>query len=180
VTYEKPPRMRKSRARVPPITPEERSAINAANARKDGRYAADRRLTQEHAESIIRRCERIASDLADIGEAPPLAETVCPAWRSDAVAMTDHVIQRFGARTSRNQKLTRIDDALPWAPDNLTGWLLMEPKLRRRSAPRARYDLEALLDCACDHRAQATCARSARPCDWALARRDDAPWHEPP
>lgn len=172
-----PRKKRKSRARFPPITPEERSAINAANATKNGLYSAERKLTQELIESL----------LAYYGgksrrDAPPhrgIEAEVCPQWRSDAVAMADYVIEHHGFRVSRNQKLRRVDDALPWAPGNVKGWEYTAPQPRRRAKRAARLLQTVTPDCLCDHRAQAACARLPRPCDWAAATRGEPSW-EPP
>lgn len=182
MTDEKPRKKRKSRARVPPLTPAERSAINAANARKDGRYNADRRLTQELVEALLayywweNSKSRRESDPPHRG----IEAEVCPEWRSDAVAMTDYVIEHHGHRVSRNQKLRKLDDLVWWAPGNTSGYEYVAPKPRRRTRRAARLLGQVDPDCLCNPGQQASCARSLQPCDWAAANRDDAPWEQPP
>jgi hypothetical protein len=113
-------------------------------------------------------------------------EELCEAWRwDDNWAFVAFVIANHGLRTTKNQYLVRRDDSQPWSPENVLGWELRAPKMtkRQRRVALARDPLGALLDCACDHRAQSACARSARPCDWAAAARDEVPWTvvpEPP
>lgn len=183
---------RKSRARYPPITPEERSAINAANATKHGRYVAQRRLTAQTIEALCERYHQQQHDLDKRGESwqgryrRPPSEELCEAWREDSDAMTAWVIERYGYRPSRNHLLRRTREDEPWNPDNVTGWVLAPPRTRKDVVrARAKADpvgtmLGKLLDCACDHRAQAACARSTRPCAWAEASRQSAPWLDAP
>ncbi len=166
--------------------PSIRSEINALNATKHGMYSKEKKLTTELCESLVRSYLALQGPLGTdeavysasfAGE--PLGQ-LCPEWRFDAWAMAEYVIARFGARVSRNQKLVRTDETKPWAPDNIAGWYYKTPKLRKRDLRLARLNnpVELLLDCACDHIRQETCAHSPRPCDWAAASREAAPWAE--
>lgn len=168
-----------------------RSDVNTANATKHGYYSREKKLTTRLIEALVANYYKQQRWLEGEGlswvgwfERPPLEE-LCEGWREDMRAFVDYVIEHHGARTSRNQYLVRRDDSQPWSPENVLGWELRPPKInkRQRRVALARDPLGALLDCACDHRAQSACARSARPCDWAAAARDEVPWTvvpEPP
>lgn len=178
---------RKSRARNPPITAAERSAINAANATKHGKYAAERVLTVELCQSIVASIAEEQHEFEKLPEDEQLLhpgprERICPAWYDDPLVMADYVIAAYGYRVSRNQRLRRHSDRYPWEPGNIAGYEYGPPRATaaRRLAAGRSADPGKLLDCLCDHRQQEACATSASPCNWALAVRDDAPWFEPP
>ncbi len=176
---------RKSRARVPPLTPEERSEINRRNATKHGRYVAEQRMTVELCERLNARywyqqrwLDRHGVDWRDLGPRPP-EEEVCEEWRNDSLAWARWIIATFGPRISYRQRLKRIDERQPWAPGNVAGWQWDPPattKAQQRWSARTG-PLDALRGCVCDDRAQEICASSGSPCEWAEA----AVWScEPP
>lgn len=181
-----PRQPRKSRARVPPLTAEERSKINSENATKHGRFAAERLLTVELCQSIVRKYAEQQTEyekqpeIDRIRRAP--REEVHPAWYEDEHLMADYVIAAYGYRVSRNQRLRRLSDRYPWEPGNIAGYEYGPPRATaaRRLAAGRSADPGKLLDCLCDHRQQEACATSRSPCAWSAAMRDTAPWFEPP
>lgn len=169
---------RKSRARVPPLTAAERSAINAANATKHGRYGSEIKLTSELIEALLALYHRDGQQNGHRG----LDAEVCPEWQHDAAAWADYVVKEHGPRKARTQVLVRRDERLPWGPGNVKGWEY-QAKPMRKKARRIAIALDPvapLLDCLCDHRAQDTCSRSSRPCSWVIMARENAPWSSPP
>lgn len=179
---------RKSRARWPPLTPEERSEQKRRNATTHGRFAAPVKLTSEAARTIVRGYHQQDAwlrsdglDWRDYFDRPPLEE-LAPEWRDWAV-MADWLIANRQLRSHVNQRLQRTDDGRPWSPDNIPDepWMYGPPHTTKSKLRAAllRDPVTPLRDCLCDHRAQAACAASSRPCDWAVAARDDAPWERP-
>jgi hypothetical protein len=181
-------RPRRSRARFPPLTPEERSEINRRNATKHGNYTAGRRLTYELCERLVRMYHRQQDDLDRSGQdwrevyrRPPLEE-LCEEWRDDPWAMARYVLATHGPRTSRSQSLARVSDDEPWSPVNVEGYrLTARGKRKRDQRAAARRDPVGMLrGCVCDERAQEVCATSPHPCSWATAVSQSAPWLDPP
>jgi hypothetical protein len=178
---------RKSRARIPPLTAAERSEINATNATKTGKYAAERVLTVELCQSIV---AKIAEEQAAYEQLPgdeqmlrrPPREQIHPAWYEDPHVMADFLIAAFGPRVSRNQRLRRVHETYPWEPGNVSGYKYGPPRstAAKRRADARRTDTAKLLDCLCDHRQQERCVTARSHCDWAAASADEAPWFEPP
>jgi hypothetical protein len=175
---------RKSRARVPPITPEERSEINRRNATRHGNYTPDRRLTYELCEALVKKYRREQRDLDKRGQdwrgvypRPPLEE-LCVEWRDDPTAMTDWLLVHVGPRRSRNQELLRHNDDEPWSPANVKAWAYKPRTLRKRALREARQrdPISLLRDCACDERGQEACAAASPPCDWLRASATTALW----
>jgi hypothetical protein len=151
-------------------SPEDRSKINKINATRHGLYGAELKLTTELVRALqkhyaVRRAyDEICEDWWDLGE------------------FVRYVVAHFGVRTATTQYLTRVDESEPWQPGNVAGWVYRQKRMRRRARRLSvRCDpVTPLLDCACDHRAQEVCVSSSRPCHWAVAARDQAPWWEPP
>jgi hypothetical protein len=173
---------RKSRARQPTLTPQERREINRANATKHGDYAADRRLTSDAIRGVVKGYHYQQRDLVkrghdwrDVYPRPPLEE-LCEEWRDNWQAMAAYVIAHHGLKPSRNHLLKRIREDEPWAPGNVAAWELRPPTLRKAAA---RDPLSALCQCVCGDHEQEACATSAHPCPWVTASRAAALWLEP-
>jgi hypothetical protein len=148
------------------MTPEERRKINSNNSTRHGLFKQESRPTAELCRSVVRS-----------------QEDVCDQWRTlpMPIEFTKYVLDHFGPRPSPNHILAKIDFHRDWQPGNLAGWVWAPPKERRRDRQAARLDqIGTSRGCACDHRAQEACAGSLRPCSWAEAAMDTAPWHKPP